>query len=406
MDEERARSGPPDPVATSRDTVAESPLAARKALEGLFTQCRLLRPFHRAAYDPGDRLEYEVTGVVPARAGRVVAEVERFVGGGFAGQVYRIRLLEVACEEGAIAGLEVGRHYAIKILSPASGFARLFRNLLYFLGYQCAFSAQVLPQAVRTGVLWQKMIRRAMAVKSGDGEAVCDTYATFFDREMHSFGEINEWIDGRIWAFEADDRLLSRWRFRGAVPADHNCPEYVHKKLFMRRLVDLLHELGAGELARQYAWGTCKSQPNALKRLGSEGSPSAGLDRRRLPRRPGAARLPAHEPGGLLAHPARSRAGPAGAVRSLRHAPAAAVCRRQRRVRRSRPALEELERQDAAYRASQPDLTRHLFRLFTDRRLRGSIKSATITAWRSLDRLDEEREARLRAAAPRSCRST
>ena len=253
-----------------QETDPDSLPAPCRSLEKLYSECRLVRPFRRGAYDPGDRLEYEVTGVVPARAGRVVAEVERFVGGGFAGQVYRIRLLEITGDEGAIEGLEVGRHYAIKILSPASAFARFFRNLLYFVGYQCAFSAQLLPQAVRTGVLWQKLIRRAAAVKLGDGEAVCDTYATFFDGELHSYGEINEWIDGRIWAFEADDRLLSRWRFRGAPPADHNSPEYVHKKLFMRRLVALLHEIGAAELARQYEWGTCKSQPNALKRHGLE----------------------------------------------------------------------------------------------------------------------------------------
>ena len=80
----------------SRSSAAAAQPACRRALEELFARCRLVRPFRRAAYDPGDRLEYEVTGVVPARTGRMVAEVERFVGGGFAGQVYRVALLEVA----------------------------------------------------------------------------------------------------------------------------------------------------------------------------------------------------------------------------------------------------------------------------------------------------------------------
>jgi hypothetical protein len=375
--------------------------ATGRALESLFCQCRLLRPFRRAAYAPGDRLEYEVTGVVPARAGRVVAEVERFVGGGFAGQVYRVRLLEVASAEGALEGLEVGRHYAIKILRPASGIARLFRNLLYFLGFQCAFSAQVLPQAVRTGVLWQKLIRRAAALELGDGEAVCDTYATFFDAELHSHGEINEWIDGRIWAFEADDRLLSRWRFRGPPPPEHNCPEYVHKKLFMRRLVELLHELGAGELARQYEWGTCKSQPNALKRLGSEGSPGAGLTA--VDFRAGLALLFF-----LPMSPVDFVLILSGLVRGRLVQFDRCDTGQLRRFVAARggfedleSAIAELERQDAAYRAAQPDLTRHLFRIFADRRLRRSIRDATITVWRNLDRLDEEHERRLRQGGAR-----
>ncbi|MCP4204370.1 MAG: hypothetical protein GY769_20860 [bacterium] len=382
---------------TLRPSAPEDPRSAREALERSFADCRLLRPFRRSAYDPGDRLEYQVTGVVPAHTAKISAEVESFVGGGFAGQVYRIRLLDITSQEGPIDGLEVGRHYAIKILSPCSGFARLFRNLLYFAGYQCPFSAQVLPQAVRTGVLWQKLIQRAVAVRLGDGEAVCDTYATLFDDRLHSFGEINEWIDGRIWKFEADDRLLSRWRFDGSPPPDHNCPEYVHKKLFMRRLVDLLHEIGASELARQYEWWTCKSQPNVLKRIGAEGSPSAGLTA--VDFRAGLTLLPLLpmspvDPWLILRGLVRGRL-----VQFDRCDPS-----RLRRFAEANggfddlaPAIEELERQDAAYRSSQPDLTGHHLRLLTNRELRASIKSATITAWRSLGRLDERHEERLRS---------
>ncbi|MDH3745936.1 MAG: hypothetical protein OES47_12620 [Acidobacteriota bacterium] len=382
------------------ETLAEAEtdhLRTRRDLEEAFSDCRLVRSFRRAAYDPGDRLEYEVTGVVPAHTGRVAAEVERFVGGGFAGQVYRIRILEIESDEGDIEGLEVGGHYAIKILSPASGFARLFRNFLYFIGYQCAFSAQVLPEAVRTGVLWQKLIRRAAATKLGDGEAVCDTYATFFDAELHSFGEINEWIDGRIWKFEADDRFFARWDFDGEPPPDHNCPEYVHKKLFMGRLVELLHELGASELARQYQWWTCKSQPNMLKRVGAEGSPNAGLTA--VDFRAGLALLP------FLP---MSPADPFLILRGLTRGRLVQFDRCDtRRLRRFaeasgnfedlQPAIEELERQDTAYRASQPDVTSHHVRLLTSRKLRRSIKAATITAWKNLGRLDTKHEDRLRS---------
>ncbi|MFQ5525088.1 MAG: hypothetical protein ACE5GX_02395 [Thermoanaerobaculia bacterium] len=368
----------------------------RKDLERLFAGCALARRFRRATYDPGDRLAYDFTGVVPAHNGRLEAEVERFVGGGFAGQVYRIRLLEIATQEGPIPGLETGRRYAIKILCPPSGFARLFRNALYFAGFQCAFSAQVLPQAVRTGVLWQKLIRHAAGERLGDRAAVCDTYATFFDSELHSFGEINEWIDGRIWKFEADDRLLSRWRSDGSPSEELNCPEYVHKKLFMARLVDLLHEIGASELARQYEWWTLKSQPNALKRLEAEGSPAAGLTA--VDFRAGLTLLPF-----LPMSPADFPLILRGLARGRLVQFDLCETRKLRRYAEAtggfeelEPALEELEHQDTAYRASQPDLTAHGFRLLTDRALRGSIKNATITAWTNLGRLDRARAERLR----------
>ena len=251
-----------------------SSLALRRKLEEEFEDLGLVRRFRRACYDPGDRLEYRVTGVVPAKEGRITVEVERFAGGGFAGQVYRVKLLSL---EGEIEGLEEGKHYAIKILKPPSGLARVFRNFLYFVAYQSHFGPQVNPDAVRVGVLWQKLIRRAAAARFDDPAAVCDTFATFYDEDARSFGEINEWVEGRIWRFELDDRLFARWRFKDEPPEDHNCPEYVSKKKFMDDLVLLLHEMGAGELARQYHWWTMKSQPNALKRMSANASPRAGL---------------------------------------------------------------------------------------------------------------------------------
>ncbi len=141
-------------------------------LEREFRACELVRPFHRAAYDAGDRIEYEVIGVIPAHEGRVRLEVVRFVGGGFAGQVYRVQLLEIEQETGAITGLEPGQHYAIKILRPPSAFAGFFRDVLYFVAYQGAFSAQVNPAAVRVGVLLQKLIRRAAALEIGEEGSV------------------------------------------------------------------------------------------------------------------------------------------------------------------------------------------------------------------------------------------
>ena len=387
-------------LSTASDSVPlddASPSTPRRELERQFQACDLVRPFRRACHDPGQRLEYAVTGVVPANTGRMVVEVERFVGGGFAGQVYRVKLLELEADDGPLAGLTVGWHYAIKILKPPSGFARVFRNTLYFLAYQGPFSAQVNPAAVRVGVLWQKLIRRAAALRFGVEDAVCDTYATFHDADLCSFGEINEWIAGRIWKFEVDDRLFKRWDFDGQPPTDHNCPEYVHKKLFMRELVALLHEMGAPELARQYEWWTCKSQPNALKRLTADEAPRAGVTA--VDFRAGLALLPflpmsPIDPWLVLRGLAHGRI-----VQFDRSDPAAF----SRFIEAHRddfadlqPAIDELRRQEPLHRESLPDVTHHHFRLITNAGLRASIKEGTITAWRNLDRLDEEHAARLR----------
>jgi hypothetical protein len=368
----------------------------RKELERQFDACDLVRPFRRACYDPGDRLELAVTGVLPANPGRLVAEVERFVGGGFAGQVYRVKLLQIDTPSGPIDGLSEGQVYAIKILRPPSGFARHFRDFLYFLAYQGAFSAQVNPAAVRVGVLWQKLIRRAAARRLGAEDAVCDTYATFYDENLHSFGEINEWVAGRIWRFEVDDQLFERWKFRGPPPGDINCPEYVHKKIFMRELVALLREMGAPELARQYEWWTCKSQPNALKRLDSPHSPRNGLTA--IDFRAGLALLPF-----LPMSPVDFWLIARGLVRGrLVQFDRPNVRRFQQFVAAYpddfddlRPAIEELQQQEPLYRRSLPDLTHHHFRLLTDAKLRRSVREGTVTGWRNLGRIDEEHAPRL-----------
>ena len=52
-----------------------------------FAAADLHRPMRVARYEPGDELSYKVTGVAPAVAGKVKLQIEKFVGGGFAGQV-------------------------------------------------------------------------------------------------------------------------------------------------------------------------------------------------------------------------------------------------------------------------------------------------------------------------------
>jgi len=190
-----------------------------KELEARFRATRLYRPMRIARYDGGTELIYDVRGVEQAGTARVHLVVEKFVGGGFAGQVYQVKVLEIEAEDGSIGTLEVGRLYAMKILTPPSGFSRLFRNMLYWVGFQGPFQLQVNPEAARTGALWQKFVRRGAKIRFGDEGAVVDIHATFVDDRLGACGELSEWVDGRTWRLEVDERLdlLKQWSRGKAV---------------------------------------------------------------------------------------------------------------------------------------------------------------------------------------------
>ena len=156
-------------------------------------------------YDAGTELTYDVSSVEAADKAKVCLVVEKFVGGGFAGQVYRVKITGI---EGDIEGLEVGQIRAIKILIPPSGFSLLFRNMVYWIGFQGPFQLQVNPTAARAGALWQKFIRRGAKIRFGDENAVVDICATFVDDGLGSCGELSEWVDGRTWRLASD----SSWK--------------------------------------------------------------------------------------------------------------------------------------------------------------------------------------------------
>ena len=118
-----------------------------KTLEKKFGDAQLHRPMRVRRYDVGDRLVRDIVGVTRSDSGRVRLAIEKFVGGGFAGQVYQVRI--EAIEDGPIEALEVGGVYAMKILIPPSNFSRIFRNVLYAIGFQGAFQLQCNPTASR-----------------------------------------------------------------------------------------------------------------------------------------------------------------------------------------------------------------------------------------------------------------
>ena len=362
-------------------------------LEQSFAQAGLARPMRIERYEPGTELTYAVKGVAPAREASVRLLIDRFVGGGFAGQVYRVKLLEIDAPEGELAGLSTDGHYAMKILIPPLARACRFRNVVYGIGFQGPFSLQCNPAAARAGALWQKFIRRAAGLHFGDVRAVVDIHATFVDETLGSCGEISEWIAGRNWAFEVDDDLDARSRRlhgRTASSDSVGSAEYVAKKRFMSQFVALLHEMGAHEFARQYEWWTCKSQPNVLKRLDAGDDPQAGLTA--VDFRAGLALLPMlpMSPGDVpLIGKGLARGSlvqfDRGNLRELR---AFADAHAEQFTDMS-DALAELEADEREYRDSQVDITHNHVRLLYSGRLWRTIFTNTVTGWRTRNIIDE-----------------
>ncbi len=370
-------------------------------LEKRFAACQLDRPMRVERYDPDDQLTYDVTlASVATRKNciRVSLAVERYVGGGFAGQVYKARVVSV---EGENQVFKVGQPYALKIFIPPSRGALFFRNLLYAVGFQGSFQLQVNPLAARAGALWQKFIRRAAYLRFRDENSVNDIHGTFIDHTLGSCGEISNWVEGRTWRLEVDEHVdqLSRWE-RGEETESVllGSPEYRAKKTFMRDFVSLLHEMGAHEFARQYEWSTWKSQPNSLKRLESDPDPARGLTA--VDFRAGLTLLPflPMSPGDVKLILQGIKRG------SLVQFDRGDLSRLEAFVEKNRedftdilPLLDELKECERIYRDSIPDVTHNRIRLLTSKSLWAAIFSSAVGGWRIKNIVDDETEARLRA---------
>jgi hypothetical protein len=347
-----------------------------------------LRP---TRYEQGDMLRIPLQGLWPVGCSTAEFLIEKFVGGGFAGQVYRCKLIALDHENGArIEGLEPGGIYGVKILIPPSRFSRRFRDIIYWLGFQGPFTAQVNESACRAGVLWQKVIRHAAVLEFGDAGCVADVYAHFFDEGQQAYGEVREWVEGRMWRLEADTRLAERRAWQAADLSQCGSPEYTAKRQFMWRFVRMLHRMGAGELARQYEWGTLKSQPNLLKRYGLDSDPAGGLCA--FDFRAGLALLP-----WLPMSPVDIRL----IWRGLRRGRLVQFDRGDMDVFRAfvkehrdhfagmEEMLRGLELHELTYRASMPDITHQGIRLLTDENLRADVREALITGYRCAGLVDD-----------------
>jgi len=369
-----------------------------KTLQDHLRQIELHRPTRVGRYEPGQVLTYGVQPAGPEAQATVRMSVDRFVGGGFAGQVYRVIIQEI--EGDPVPGLNVGMTCAVKILIPPSRFSKLFRDALYWVGFQGPFQLQVNPAAARAGALWQKFIRRAAQVRFGAETCVKDIYATFVDSQLGSCGELSEWVEGRTWLLEVDDRLdlLGRWR-RGKIVDEAllGSQEYRAKHAFMHAFVELLHDMGAYEFARQYEWSTCKSQPNCLKREHSEDDPYQGLsavDFRAglvllpyLPMSPGDFKLICK--GVARGSLVQFDRGSLEKLKAFMESHAQAFADME-------PLFAELQAAEDVYRNSLPDVTHNGLRLLYSGRLWSTIFGSTVTGWRVRNLLDDASEARFR----------
>jgi hypothetical protein len=360
----------------------------------------LLVPFRRDRYEPGDEIEVSFKTLWPEVTGCGRFRVERYAGSGFAGQVYRCRLLSVSGSDGADTGLREGGVYALKVLKPVSRGGRAFRDLVYRIGFQSPFSAEVNEAACRAGLLWQRMVGLAAREEFGRGDAIAEVYASFYDPELRAWGEIREWVEGRQWRLEADPRPGLRRQWRSVAPGQTCSPEYVAKRQFMDRLVRVMRDIGADELSRQYVWWTMKSQPNVLKRDGNDADPAGGLCA--VDFRAGLALLPF-----LPMSPADIILILRGLARGSWVQFDRARFGRLREWARLHPGafagneglLERLEAVDGDYRASMPDVTHQGFRLCVNPGLRLSVRMGLIEAHRVEETVDEEHAGRL-AACP------
>lgn len=373
-----------------------------KQLEAAFHQAGLHRPMRVGHYNAGTELEYEMTPVQPGQAMTVSVLIDKFVGSGFAGQVYKVILtkIQVNGDVPIEAGhLKVGNHYAIKILIPPSAGSRLFRNFLYAVGFQGPFQLQVNPAAARAGALWQKFIRGAAQVYFDDLHCVNDIHATFVDSTLGSCAEISDWVEGRTWRLEVDDHLDTLKRWRKGKPVDETTLgsiEYRSKYTFMTEFVKLLHELGAHEFARQYEWTTCKSQPNALKRFETNPEPTKGLvavDFRAglallpfLPMSPGDVKLIAQglKRGSLVQF---DRGSLVKLKQYLHDHPQVTE-----NLPDAQAMLHELTQCEIVYRDSVPDITHNHIRLLYNGKLWNSLFTSAVTGWKTRNLFDPEKE--------------
>ncbi len=345
-------------------------------------------------YETGTELTLSIQGVHPFVEGSATLIINQFLGGGFAGQVYRCRITALDLpDDHTIDGLEVEKFYAVKIIIPPSAFSLRFRNTIYWLAFQGPFSSQVNYGACRSGLILQKLIRRAARRTFGRETAIKDAFASFWDPTLNAYGEITEWIEGRMWLLEADAKLHGRKDWKTVPLTETNSPEYIAKRRFMANMVKLMHEMGIPEFARQYEWWTMKSQPNTIKRTDIPAVTDSDNNLCAIDFRAGLALLPWLPMSlgdiklifdGLFKRKTLVQFDHCDTKKMIRF-----FSEHHDMFSDMQPAIDEFFVQDRAYRHSLPNITHHGLQGLTDHKLRKDICSGLIEGYRAADLVDD-----------------
>lgn len=222
--------------------------------EWRITPC--LNRLERRHYVSGETVGAEVKGLAGLVKGQTYFEIGRYVGSGFAGQVYQARPQNPDLSDGH-------PWVALKVLRPRPRWKEMFRDALFRVCFQAPFAPRLRESALRAGLIWQELLRLAAAATFDQSDLIPRPLGYYWDSDLLSFVEIQEWVEGRAVRYEFDKEILLRW-----LGWPLSCPttEMERKRAFMAHLVNLCHHLGATGLARQYEWYTLVSQANVLVR--------------------------------------------------------------------------------------------------------------------------------------------
>jgi hypothetical protein len=89
-------------------------------LQEKFIATKLYRPMRIGRYEPGTELFYDITEVEKPNKAQIHLYIDKFVGGGFAGQVYRVKVLDIKSKDSLVffvmccIGLVFREHFRFK----------------------------------------------------------------------------------------------------------------------------------------------------------------------------------------------------------------------------------------------------------------------------------------------------
>ncbi|MBI4099815.1 hypothetical protein HY440_02305 [Candidatus Microgenomates bacterium] len=337
----------------------------------------LFKPSRRS-YFPGEIVDAELCRLDGSSAGQKRFFIGKSPGSGFAGQVY----------QAFAPDLEASDSVAVKVLRPKSAWKEAFRDTLHKLSYQTSFPARLREEAVRSGLVWQEIIRTAAAIETGDHEAVVKPLGYFWDGNLNSFAEVQQWVPSRPVKYQAKS-------------ADRGPTEMELKRIRMDELVEVCEKVGAIGAATQFRWYTMVSQANVLtRRDGQQTQP----DLVAADCRPGLA-----APFFLPLSPIHAQISLRGLAKGeFAHFDEvdfkrldAYVALHPKEFLPLSGLIGQLKKDDVKYRNGRPDLWHRRTKLLVDGGVRAKIREATVGDWELLDKVSPQEALTLRNGAKR-----